>query len=373
MKSTNHIFISYAKEDADIAETLYAEIKKKHYSPWLDTKELVGGQEWRHEITRAIKVSRCFLAILSSSSISKRGFVQKELKTALDVSDEMPKSSVFIIPVRLDNCEPRDERIESLQWIDLFPSFDEGMKRIFEALQHADKRQEAHDSTSRRIGLERLTTDSLTGLKNRDYMWEYLRQIIEHDGGEDLSVTLLFLRIDNFGRYNDLYGHSAGDEILRHVAVLMRRCSRTWDVVGRLGGSEFAFVFLDDVPPGIAPAADDGKEKRSAAASVWHPRKAISLAKLLVRELEATELATSGDLGPTGKGILTISGGMATFPRDGRMVEELFEQAEKALLEARNSGGNRIYLVGKPSHKEPLKPAMFRRLRSFLSRRKREN
>jgi len=67
-----------------------------------------------------------------------------------------------------------------------------------------------------------------------------------------------------------------------------------------------------------------------------------------VRELEQTELSASGDLGPAGKGVLTISGGLASFPRDGTTIQELFEQADKALLEAKRSGKNRIYLVGRP-------------------------
>jgi PleD family two-component response regulator len=67
-----------------------------------------------------------------------------------------------------------------------------------------------------------------------------------------------------------------------------------------------------------------------------------------VQELETTKLSASGDLGPEGKGVLTISGGLASFPRDGKTIQELFQQADKALLEAKRSGKNRIYLVGKP-------------------------
>jgi PleD family two-component response regulator len=64
--------------------------------------------------------------------------------------------------------------------------------------------------------------------------------------------------------------------------------------------------------------------------------------------LSNTGLSTFDGLGPEGKGVLTISGGLASFPRDGSNIEELFQQADKALLEAKRSGKNRIYLVGKP-------------------------
>lgn len=207
--------------------------------------------------------------------------------------------------------------------------------------------------------LERLATeDDLTDLKNRRYIWEFSRQIIERAAAQGGQVTLLVFDIDDFKHYNDIYGHNAGDEILRQAAALMKRCCRAHDVVGRIGGDEFAVVFWDDPQQDSARATGD--ERRSASAD--HPRQAISIAKRLVRELEATELTASGDLGPMGKGVLTISGGLASFPRDGRTIQELFEQADKALLEAKRSGKNRIYLVGRPQasasdiNKTPPKP-----------------
>jgi PleD family two-component response regulator len=197
--------------------------------------------------------------------------------------------------------------------------------------------------------LEKLATeDDLTGLKNRRYIWEFSRQIIERSAKQSGQVTLLVFDIDDFKHYNDVYGHNAGDEILKQAAELMKRCCRAHDVVGRIGGDEFAVVFWDD--PQRDSARTKGAERRSASAG--HPRQAISIAKRLVRELEQTELSTSGDLGPAGKGVLTISGGLASFPRDGRTIQELFEQADKALLEAKRSGKNRIYLVGKPQTKD---------------------
>jgi len=207
--------------------------------------------------------------------------------------------------------------------------------------------------------LERLATeDDLTGLKNRRYIWEFSRQIIEHAKKESGRVTLLVFDIDDFKHYNDVYGHSAGDEVLKQAAVLIRRCCRGHDVVGRIGGDEFAVVFWDDPQRKALGTPAKGGERRSARAD--HPKEAISIAKRFVRELEKAELgphfAPQADkmgtqlhlLGPEGKGVLTISGGLASFPRDGSTIQEIFLQADKALLEAKRSGKNRIYLVGKP-------------------------
>ncbi len=189
--------------------------------------------------------------------------------------------------------------------------------------------------------LERLaTTDDLTGLKNRRYIWEFARQIIEHARRTQGRVTLLVFDIDNFKHYNDVYGHLTGDEILRQAALLMRRCCRSHDVVGRIGGDEFAVVFWDDPNHTVAEVE---QERRSATAD--HPSEAISVAKRFQKEFGNADLRL---LGPEGQGVLTISGGLASFPRDGSTVQELIERADLALREAKGSGKNRIYLVGNP-------------------------
>jgi len=187
--------------------------------------------------------------------------------------------------------------------------------------------------------LEKLATeDDLTSLKNRRYIWEFSRQIIERARKRNERVTLLLFDIDNFKHYNDVYGHSAGDEILKQAAVLMRRCCRGHDVVGRIGGDEFAVIFWDDPH---RKTLKEETERRSALAE--HPKEAIFIAKRFRKELEKAEFHL---LGPKGRGVLTISGGLACFPRDGSTIQELFSQADSALLEAKRSGKNRIYLVG---------------------------
>jgi len=183
-------------------------------------------------------------------------------------------------------------------------------------------------------------TDDLTGLKNRRYVWEFARQILEQAGPTGGRVTLLVFDIDNFKQYNDLYGHAAGDEVLRQAAILMRRCCRPHDVVSRVGGDEFAVVFWDD-PHRLA--GDVERDRRSAATE--HPREAIFVAKRFQKEFGDADLQL---LGPGAQGILTISGGLASFPRDGSTVEQLFRQADLALLDAKRRGKNRIYLVGEP-------------------------
>jgi sulfatase modifying factor 1 len=128
------VFISYAREDKATAQRLYDDLKKNGADPWLDDENLLPGQHWELEIGKAIKSCDYFLALLSSQSVSKQGYVQKELKTALDILGECPKSRIFFIPARLDDCEPIDEELKGLHCADLFPSYDRGLAKILRAL-----------------------------------------------------------------------------------------------------------------------------------------------------------------------------------------------------------------------------------------------
>ena len=187
--------------------------------------------------------------------------------------------------------------------------------------------------------LEKLASeDDLTGLKNRRYIREFARQIIERAKKDNGRVTVLIFDIDDFKNYNDVYGHAAGDEVLRQAAMLIRRCCRRHDVVARLGGDEFAVVFWDDPRCSPPPA---GSERRSFTSD--HPKEVILIAKRFRREIEKTDLHLPG---ANGTGVLTISGGLASFVRDGSTTDELFAKADHALLDAKRSGKNRIYLVG---------------------------
>jgi len=134
MKSKDLIFISYAREDLSIAENIYAELRSSGFNPWLDRECLKPGQKWKVEIIDVIRKCAYFIAILSSKSASKKGYVQKELREALDVLAEFPDQQIFLIPVRIDDCKPTHQILHDLHWLDLFPSYEKGLKILKELL-----------------------------------------------------------------------------------------------------------------------------------------------------------------------------------------------------------------------------------------------
>lgn len=198
--------------------------------------------------------------------------------------------------------------------------------------------------------LEKLATeDDLTGLKNRRYLREFLKQILLRAQQENFNASLLLFDIDDFKHYNDAYGHSVGNNVLVQTAMMMKRCWREHDIIGRIGGDEFAVVFWDR-PLQDSDTTENADEKlslreRRNKQNNEHPQEAIFIAERFRSEMNATDLC---QIGTDGEGTLTISGGLASFPREGRTVDELFEKADQALLEAKRSGKNRIYLVGEP-------------------------
>lgn len=200
------------------------------------------------------------------------------------------------------------------------------------------------------------TVDELTQAYNRRYMEYFLRQIIGQNEGHDPEVTLLLFDIDEFKYYNDTYGHIAGDEILCEATRLIRRCCRAHDIVARIGGDEFAVLFWDTGEPREPytrdepePVTEEFDFVEPQPSHKHHPQIAMFLSNRFRRAMKTNEFPS---LGPDARGKLTISGGLACYPYDGKSLEELFAKADEALLSAKRYGKNRIYLVGQPNSEE---------------------
>jgi hypothetical protein len=134
------VFISYAHEDAEAAMSLYDIFKQRGIHPWLDKRDLLAGSVWELEIKKAINEADFIVICISRRSINKRGFVQREIKLAMETYQAMPTGEAFLMPARLEACRVPEELL-AYQYCDLFgPDGSQGL--VDAILTHWAKRHE---------------------------------------------------------------------------------------------------------------------------------------------------------------------------------------------------------------------------------------
>ena len=125
------IFLCHSSEDKGKVRSLYDELVRFGYSPWLDEEKLLPGQDWKAEIKKALRKTDVVIVVLSKRAVTKSGFVQAEVKYALDLAEEQPEGAIFIIPLRTEECRV-PERLSQWQWVDYFRK--NGRDQLFRAL-----------------------------------------------------------------------------------------------------------------------------------------------------------------------------------------------------------------------------------------------
>lgn len=111
---------------------LYKRLAHHGVKPWLDAEDLLPGQNWEREIQKAILSSNAVLVCLSASSLTKEGFMQREIRMALDIADEKPEGTISIIPARLEDCK-LPECLMKWHCVDLFEG--DGYARLLSSLR----------------------------------------------------------------------------------------------------------------------------------------------------------------------------------------------------------------------------------------------
>ncbi len=133
-ETRRQVFVAYAVEDLTQIRRLARSLRAGGCAPWLDKEKLIPGQNWPRAIERAIQTSDAFLACFSPRSVVKRGQFQSELRYALDCARRLPLDQIFVIPVRLEPCDVPSSIAEQTQYVDLFPHWNRGVKRILRAI-----------------------------------------------------------------------------------------------------------------------------------------------------------------------------------------------------------------------------------------------
>jgi len=173
--------------------------------------------------------------------------------------------------------------------------------------------------------------DALTGLYNRRYLEEVLDREVRRAGRAAQTLGILMLDLDHFKRFNDTYGHDAGDAVLREAAAFLLKNVRAEDFVCRFGGEEFVIILPT---AGLEGSRNRGERVRSK-----------------MRELTIMHQGKS-------LGMVTFSVGVASFPEHGTSPKELMAAADAALYQAKRGGRDRVVTASTSMVAETAVPAL---------------
>ena len=123
MSSKLKVFFCHASEDKPAVRELYKRLAAESWiEPWLDEEDLLPGQDFDLEIYKATRDADAIIICLSKISVAKDGYVNKEIRRAYDIAQEKPEGAIYVIPLRLDECDPSFEYLKKLHWVDYFRS-----------------------------------------------------------------------------------------------------------------------------------------------------------------------------------------------------------------------------------------------------------
>jgi hypothetical protein len=114
------VFLCHSANDKPVVRKLYNKLNAEAWiDPWFDEENLLPGQDWDFEIKKAVRAADVIIVCLSKGSVNKEGYVQKEIKMALDIADEKPEGTIFVLPSKLEECSMPD-RLSRWQWLNYF-------------------------------------------------------------------------------------------------------------------------------------------------------------------------------------------------------------------------------------------------------------
>jgi TIR domain-containing protein len=136
------VFLCHSSKDKPVVRELHRMLLGEGWiEPWLDEEKLLPGQDWDMEIEKAVEASEAVIVCLSEYSVNKEGYLQKEIRRVLDVADQKPEGTIFIIPLRLDDCQP-PRQLAKWQYVNYYPpqERDVSYQRLLKSLKIRQER-----------------------------------------------------------------------------------------------------------------------------------------------------------------------------------------------------------------------------------------
>lgn len=335
------VFLCHSSADKPLVRDLYKLLAKESWiDPWLDEVKIKPGQDWELEIENAINKTDVVIVILSQNSVSRDGFVQKEMKIVLDKSDEKPEGIIYIIPVRIEKCDV-PKRLAKLHWLEMSADNADWYTRLREALvmkaelldisveefeAESEQYQTEVEKLKRSLEIreielkavlaqahEIINTDSLTHLSSRRKIMFDLQEEVVRVKKYNNSLSIILIELDQYNDIRESYDRFMADDLLREFADNLKELIYHPKTIGRLEGGEFLIVL---------PASDISD--------------AIKLVENLFERVR-TKLIDSD-----GKSVnITASVGVVQFLQGQEIWEQMLLRADKAIRKAKENGGNR--------------------------------
>ena len=186
------VFLCHSSQDKPAVRELYDRLLAEGWvDPWLDEKKLLPGQDWDLAIEKAVENSHAVIVCVSNSSVTKEGYIQKELRFVLDIALTKPEEEIFVIPLRLEDCQP-PRRLRVFHYVDYFPKSQQNaayqfilqsLKRRAESLQievmDAETRaRQQTDERARKELQERIQQEA------RDKVWREMEERLRIEAEE---------------------------------------------------------------------------------------------------------------------------------------------------------------------------------------------
>ena len=274
-------------------------------------------------ITEKNKLERESAQIFTLYEMTKEITRHFDEEDAFNIFKKKLKENITIADCRMQDEEHKDDNtLPDYQRFELRSKEKKLGTLLYKGVAYKDKRKFeilAHQFALafRRIKLYKeiealAITDALTNVYTRRYLMERFAEEVKRSGVRKSKLAFLMLDVDHFKKINDQYGHLTGDEVLKQVGIILKECIREIDIAGRYGGEEFCVVLPDT-------------DSTAALVVAERIRQAI-----LNKTIKAYDASVT----------VTISIGLASYPADGKIVEELIDKADWSLYRAKSQGRN---------------------------------
>lgn len=347
-----HVFLCHSSTDKPAARDSYKFLSSEPWiDPWFDEESLKPGQNWKFEIEKAIDNADVVIVFLSRSSLTKEGFIQKEIKHVFDKADEKPPGTLYIIPVRVEECAV-PERLAHLHWIDISIDNNTWFSRLLDSLESRAKDlgvttkkvdndnkllkdrfgrllsdfnslESEYTKTKRTLEIREIEVrailaqahelaniDSVTYLPNRRKVLSSLQEEVIRASRYSTPMSIILIELDQYNYIRETHGRFDADILLRDFADNIKGLIQHPYTIGRLEGGEFLVVL---------PNSDISN--------------AIKLVEIFFERVRSKPIDSGGT-----SGSVTASAGVVQFLQGQEIWEEMLMRADKALRIAKKNG-----------------------------------